>query len=136
MIFMTPHKPSNRRSKVDVSRILPQHFPKLGPNLTDGTPYTTNLQVFLRPWLGSMNIIRIKNSRVSEIKKCPRHVKGGGGGGAAAPPLSIPPPLVRLVGEARRNLTKFLSRPSKSSLGPLKPFWSFFFGLTRSPTSA
>ena len=59
MIFMTPHKPSNRRSKVDVSRIFAQHFPKLGPDLTDGTPYTTNLHVFLRPWLGSMNIIRI-----------------------------------------------------------------------------
>ena len=43
MIFMTPHKPSNRRSKVDVSRIFAQHFPKLGPDLTDGTPYTTNL---------------------------------------------------------------------------------------------
>ena len=45
MIFMTPHKASNRRSKVDVSRIFAQHFPKLGPDLTDGTPYTTNLQV-------------------------------------------------------------------------------------------
>ena len=58
-----PHKPSNRRSKVDVSRIFAQHFPKLGPDLTDGTPYTTNLQVFLRPWVGSM---RIKHSRVNE----------------------------------------------------------------------
>ena len=67
MIFMTPHKPSNRRSKVDVSQIFAQHFPKLGPDLTDGTPYTTNLQVFLRPWVGSMNIIRIKkNSQVNE----------------------------------------------------------------------
>ena len=61
-----PHKASNRRSKVDVSRIFAQHFPKLGPDLTDGTPYTTNLQVFLRPWVGSMNIIRIKNPRVNE----------------------------------------------------------------------
>ena len=61
-----PHKASNRRSKVDVSQIFAQHFPKLGPDLTDGTPYTTNLQVFLRPWVGSMNIIRIKNSRVNE----------------------------------------------------------------------
>ena len=43
-----------------------QHFLKLGPDLTDGTPYTTNLQVFLRPWVGSMNIIRIKNSWVNE----------------------------------------------------------------------
>ena len=33
-----PHKPSNRRSKVDVSWIFAQHFPKLGPDLTDGTP--------------------------------------------------------------------------------------------------
>ena len=61
-----PPQASNRRSKVDVSRIFAQHFPKLGPDLTDGTPYTTNLQVFLRPWVGSMNIIRIKNSRVNE----------------------------------------------------------------------
>ena len=42
-------------------------FPyKLGPDLTDGTPYTTNLHVFLRPWVGSMNIVRIKNSRANE----------------------------------------------------------------------
>ena len=61
-----PHKLSNRRSKVDVSRIFTQHFTKLGPDLTDGTPYTTNLHVFLRPWVGSMNIIRIKNPRVNE----------------------------------------------------------------------
>ena len=57
MIFMTPHKPSNRRSKLDVSRIFGQHFPKLGPDLTDGTPYTTNLHVFLSPgWSLYMNI--------------------------------------------------------------------------------
>ena len=31
-----------------------------------GTPYTTNLHVFLRPWVGSMNIIRIKNPRANE----------------------------------------------------------------------
>ena len=61
-----PHKPSNWRSKVDVSRIFAQHFPKRGPDPTDGTPYTTNLHVFLRPWVMSMNIIRIKNSRVKE----------------------------------------------------------------------
>ena len=36
MIFMTPTSPSNWRSKVDVSRIFAQHFPKLGPDLTDG----------------------------------------------------------------------------------------------------
>ena len=52
-----PHKPSNWRSMMDVSWIFAQHFPKLGPDLTDGTPYTTNLHVFLRPCLGSMNII-------------------------------------------------------------------------------
>ena len=39
---------------------------KLGPDLTDGTPYTTNLQVCLGPWVGSMNIIRSRNSRVNE----------------------------------------------------------------------
>ena len=66
MIFMTPHKPSNQRSKVDVSRIFAKHFPKHGPDLTDGTPYSTNLLVSLRPWLGSMNIIRIENSPVNE----------------------------------------------------------------------
>ena len=66
MIFMTPHKASNQRSKVDVSRIFAQHFPKLGPDLTDGTPYTTNLHVFLRPWVGSMKIIKIKNLRADE----------------------------------------------------------------------
>ena len=41
-----PHKPSNGRSKVDVSRIFAQHFPKLGPDRTDGTPYTTNLHEY------------------------------------------------------------------------------------------
>ena len=107
MIFMTPHKPSNRRSKVDVSWIFAQHFPKLGPDLTDGTPYITNLQVFLRPWVGSMNIIRIKNSRVNESHKNKNKTPTTCEGGAAVPPpLSIPPPpLVRLAGEARRNLT-------------------------------
>ena len=43
-----PHKPSNRRSKVDVSRILAQGLPQLGPDLTAGTSYTINLHVFLR----------------------------------------------------------------------------------------
>ena len=60
---------------------------------------------------------------------------GGGGGGGAAAPLFDTPPFLRLVVDARRNLTKFWVRPSESSLGPLKPFWSLF-GLTRSPTSA
>ena len=56
----------------------PSIFPKLGPDLTDGTPYTTNLQVFLRPWVGSMNIIRIKilgsMNLIKTNKKRPRHV--------------------------------------------------------------
>ena len=38
---------------MDVSRIFAQ--PKHGPDLTDGTPYTINLYVFLR---GSMNLIK------------------------------------------------------------------------------
>ena len=57
-----PHKPSNRRSKLDVSRIFAQHFPKLGPDMTDGIPYTITLHVFLRPWVGSMNIIKNQKS--------------------------------------------------------------------------
>ena len=48
MIFMTPHKPSNWRSKVDVSRILAQDLPKLGPVLTAGASYTSNPHIFLR----------------------------------------------------------------------------------------
>ena len=60
------HKPSNRRSKVDVSRIFAEHFPKLGPDMTDGTSYSTNLHVFSRPWVGYMNIIKILNHWVYE----------------------------------------------------------------------
>ena len=56
------HKPSNRRSKVDVSRIFAQDFPKLGPDLTDGSPYTINLHVFWRSWVGSMHLIKSKKS--------------------------------------------------------------------------
>ena len=125
MIFMTPHKASNRRSKVDVSRIFAQHFPKLGPDLTDGTPYTTNLQVFLRPWVGSMNIIRIKNSRVNEShynQKTPATARRGG----CRPPFETPP-LVRLVGEARRNLTKFLSSGLKVVPRPSEDFLVSFW---------
>ena len=122
MIFMTPHKPSNRRSKVDVSRIFAQHFPKLGPDLTDGTPYTTNLQVFLRPWVGSMNIIRIKNSRVNEKSKNAHDRRRWG----CAPPFDTPP-LVRLVGEARRNLTKFLSLALKVVPRPSEAFLVSFW---------
>ena len=58
-----------------------------------------------------------------KIKKRPQQAEGG----AAAPP-SKPPPRVRLVGEARRNLTKFLSlclkvvpRPSEDFL---VSFWT------------
>ena len=76
---------------MDVSRIFAQHFPKLGPDLTDGTPYTTNLQVFLRPWVGSMNIkleAKILGSmNLIKIKKRPRHAKKGG----LPPPLRNPP---------------------------------------------
>ena len=68
---------------MDVSRIFAQHFPKLGPDLTDGTPYTTNLHVFLRPWVGSMNIIRIKNPRSMNLIKIKNSHNMRRGGGAA-----------------------------------------------------
>ena len=70
-------------------------FPKLGPDLTGGTPYTIKLHVFLRPWVGSMNIIKrktLKSMNLIKIKNRPQHVKGGGGGGGAAAPFLIPPP--------------------------------------------
>ena len=90
--------------KVDVSRIFAQHFPKLGPHLT------TNLHVFFRPWIGSMNLIKIKK----RPRKC-------------APPFDTPP-LVRLAEEARRNLTKFLSLSIKvvprQSEAVLVCFWT------------
>ena len=104
---------------MDVSRIFAQHFPKLGPDLTDGTPYTTNLHVFLKPWLGSMNI---KNPRVDEYQKPPTTCEGG-----LPPPLLIPL-LLRLVGGARQKLTKFwglslkvVPRPSEAFL---VSFWT------------
>ena len=78
---------------MDVSRIFAQHFPKLGPDPTDGTPYTTNLHVFLRPWVGSMNIIRIKYPGANEShenQKMPKTVEGG----APAPPFETPLPFV------------------------------------------
>ena len=70
-------------------------FSKLGLDLTDGTPYTINLHVFLRPWVGSMNLIKSKNPGVNESKiahSMRRGGGGGGGGGGLPPPLSIPPP--------------------------------------------
>ena len=54
---------------MDVSRIFAQHFPKLGPDLTDGTPYTTNLQVFLRPWVGSMNLTKFLSSSLKVVPR-------------------------------------------------------------------
>ena len=71
-----------------------------------------------------MNLIKIKN--------CPQHAKGG----AAAPPFHTPP-LVHLVGGARRNLTKFLSSSLKVVPGPSEAFLvALWIRLTRSPTSA
>ena len=70
---------------MDISRIFVQHFPKLGPDLTDGTPYTTNLRVFLRSSVGSMNLINSQNlgsMNIIKIKNRPQHTKGGGGGAA------------------------------------------------------
>ena len=64
--------------------------------------------------LGSKNLIK--------IKKRPKTGEGG-----AVPPLSIPPPLVRLVGEARRNLTKFLSLALKVVPRPSEAFLVSFW---------
>ena len=49
-----PPQAQQSEVKVGCQPIFAQHFPKLGPDLTDGTPYTTNFHVFLRPWVGSM----------------------------------------------------------------------------------
>ena len=91
------NKPSNRRSKLDVSWIFAQHFLQLRPDLTDGTPYTTNLHVFLRPWVGSMNIIRIKILGPMNLIKIKMPTT------CEEPPPPPPPPLLRLVGNARRK---------------------------------
>ena len=53
-----------------------------------------------------------------KIDKRPRHAKGGG---AAAPPFDTPL-LVHLVGEAHRNLTKFMSSALKVVPGPSEAF--------------
>ena len=71
-----------------------------------------------------MNIIKIKNPRVNEFhynQKTPTtgEGRGGGGGGAAAPPFDT---LLRLVGDARRNLTKFLSSSLKVVPRPSEAF--------------
>ena len=103
---------------MDVSWIFAQHFPKIGPDLTDGTPYTTNLHVFLRPWVRSMNIIKSKMNLIKKKLKTPTTCKGG-----------LPTPLLlRLVGGVRRNLTKFwgsslkvVPRPSEAFL---VSFWT------------
>ena len=62
-----------------------------------------------------------------KIKKRPRQAQGG----AAAPPPPPPPfetpPLVRLVGEARRNLTKFLSSCLKVVPRPSEDFLVSFW---------
>ena len=47
-------------------------------------------------------------------------------GGAAAPPIDTPP-LVRLVGEARRNLTKFFSSSLKVVPRPSEAFLVSFW---------
>ena len=111
--------------------IFAQHFPKLGPDLTDGTPYTTNLHVFLRPWVGSMNIIKMKTLGSIKNKKNAHDMRRGGGGcPPPPPPFDTPPPAYT---GAHRNLTKFLG--SSLKLVPRPPFWSLF-GLMRSPKSA
>ena len=73
-----------------------------------------------------MNIIRIKNSRVNEshsnVLKTPTTCEGG----AAAPPFDTPP-LVRLVGEVRQNLTKFFSSSLKVVPGPSEAFLVAFW---------
>ena len=85
------HKPSNRKSKVDVCRILAQDLPKLGPVLTAGTSYTISLHVFLRtrlrPSVGSMklNSLKSKSSR-GGCPLGPQHMKGG----LAVPPFNTP----------------------------------------------
>ena len=62
-----------------------------------------------------MNLIKIK-------KKRPRQPEGG----AAAPPFETPP-VVHLVGEVRRNLTKFLSSCLKVVPRPSEDFLVSFW---------
>ena len=140
MIFMTPWAQQSEVKGGCQPDFRPA-FPKRGPDLTDGTPYTTNLHVFLRPLVGSLKSKILGSTNLIKIKNRPRHAKGPG----AAAPFRYPPPpppphthtLLRLVGLGcvLKSDPIFRVRPSKSSLGPLKPFWPLF-GLTRSPTSA
>ena len=59
-----PLKPSNRRSKVDVCRILTQELSKLGPDLNDGILYTINLHEDLSrgPWWGYESLGAVSRS--------------------------------------------------------------------------
>ena len=55
----------------------PDFRTKLGPDLTDGSPYTINLHVSLRPWEGSMNLIKSKilgSMNLIKIKNRPPEV--------------------------------------------------------------
>ena len=114
--FHDPHKPSNWRSKVDVSRIFAQDFPKLGPDLTDGSPHTINLHVFLRPWVWSMNLIKSKNPGVNESQKIAHDMRRG------PPAPSLMPPALHLVWGACRKLTKFLGSSLKVVPRPSEAF--------------
>ena len=79
---------------VDVSRIFAQDFPKLGPDLTDGTPYTINLHVFLRtrlrPLVGSMNLKKLDGT----LPPSPLTNEGGDCRPPPPPPPLSMPPLV------------------------------------------
>ena len=75
-----------------------------------------------------MNIIRIENPRVSlKSKNAHDRQRGGGGGGGLPPPPFRYPPLVHLVGGARRNLTKFLSSSFKVVPRPSEAFLVSFW---------
>ena len=119
------HDPTSSAIGLDVSLIFAQHFPKLGPDLTDGTcTLHHQFACFLEAMGG---VYEFKNPRVDEshLKKCPRRAKGEGGG-AAAPPFDTPL-LLRLVGGARRNLTKFLGLSLKVVPRPSEAFLVSFW---------
>ena len=62
MIFMTPTSPA-----IGGQRWMSAGFLlSIWPDLTYGTLYITNMHVFLRPWVGSMIIIKVKNHWVNE----------------------------------------------------------------------
>ena len=52
ILFMTPTSPVIGGQRWMSAGFSPR-FSKLRPDLTDGTPYTINLHVFLRPWVGT-----------------------------------------------------------------------------------